>query len=150
MPNRKPEIAPAEYYDFIIDLLSCNDGVLPMTKVFDAIERFYGRHFSSADKRMMTMRQGGERPKWKNNVDWAKAIGAKQGVLATVTHKGQKWLVRLEEADDFWVKKAQKKKKKRSFKKKCPNCNFWCKLGDKKCESCGFEFPPVPEKRLID
>jgi hypothetical protein len=150
MTNRKPEIAPAEYYHFIIDLLSCNDGVLPMTKVFDAIESFYGRHFSAADKRLMKLRRGSRRPKWKNNVDWAKAIGAKQGVLATVTHQKQKWLVLLEEADDFWVKKAQKKKKKRSFKKKCPKCNVWCRLGDEVCETCDHEFPPTPEKRRID
>lgn len=39
MKSRKPEIAPAEFYEFIIDLLSCNDGVLPMTEVFDAIKR---------------------------------------------------------------------------------------------------------------
>jgi hypothetical protein len=150
MKNRKPEIAPAEYSHFLVDLLSCNNGVLPMTQVFDAIERFYGRHFSPADKRLMNVPNGSQRPKWKNNVDWAKAIGAKQGVLATVMHRKQKWLVLIEEADDFWQEKAAKKKSKRSFKKKCRRCGHWNPLKNKVCDECSTDFPPTPEKRLID
>lgn len=149
MKSQKPEIAPAEYYEFIIDLLSCNDGVLPMTEVFDAIKRQYGRNFSTADKRLMNLPNGSQRPKWKNNVDWAKATGAKQGVLATVTHQKQKWLVLLDEADDFWVEKAAKKKPKRSFQKKCRMCSHRNPLRNEVCAKCGHEFPPTPEKRRL-
>lgn len=149
MTNRKPEIAPAEYFHFIIDLLSCSDGVLPMNEVFDAILRHYGRFFSTADKRLMKLPNGSQRPKWKNNVDWAKAIGAKDGVLATVTHQKQKWLVLLSEADDFWVKKAEKKKK-RQFKNKCPKCKAWWPLKLKACPRCRHEFRQTPEKRRIE
>jgi len=151
MTMPQSEIAPAEYFDFLVDLLSGSGGVLPMSEVLDAIQRQYGQHFSAADQRPMNLPNGSTRPKWKNNVDWAKATGARKGVLATVTHQKQTWLVLLEQADDFWREKAQKKKKKkRSFKKKCPNCLRWSRLGDAVCETCGFTFPAKPAKRLID
>lgn len=150
MTNSNLEIAPSEYYHFIIDLLPCSDGVLSMSKVLDAIECEYGEQFSSADKRLMNLPNGSQRPKWKNNVDWAKAIGAKNGILATVTHQKQKWLVLLAKADDFWQEKAARKKPKVSFRKKCPNCEGRCALRSEACQSCLYKFPPTPVKRRID
>ena len=65
MSNRELEIAPAEYYDFIIDLLSCNEGVMPTSEVYEAIESFFGTNFSAADQRLMKLPNGKKRPKWK-------------------------------------------------------------------------------------
>ena len=150
MSNRELEIAPAEYYVFIIDLLSCNDGVIPTSEVYEAIESFFGTKFSAADQRLMKLPNGKKRPKWKNNVDWAKATGSINGDLATVAHKKKRWLILLDEADDFWVEKAARKKKRNCFKKKCPGCDSWLALNAAACPNCDHVFPPTPKKRSIE
>lgn len=150
MTNKKLEIAPAEYLEFIVERLSKTNGVLLASEMFTAIEQQYGDHFAEADKRLMRLPNGNSRPKWMNNVDWAKATGTRKGKLATVTHKQQRWIVLIDVADEFWQGLAATQKKKAHFKKHCPECGHRCPLSDANCNNCGQQFPLKPRKRRIE
>jgi len=150
MQNPTLEIASAEYLAFITERLSeTEEGVMLSREMFEAIENHYGDQFTEADSRPMNLPNGTTRPKWMNNVDWAKATGTKQGKLATITHKKQRWIVLIEAADERWIDLATKRKKKSHFKKKCPCCAKYRPLSEVICDVCGNPFPTSRGKRRI-
>lgn len=131
------EVSSVSILDFLKNTLP--EGV-PRTiqEVDDLVYKYFIGEFSEADLALM---KGKQQAKWQNSLDWAKANGAKQGLLATFQKGKQKYLLRL----PWWLKYIQRVKK-RSFKKKCESCGIYSPLSAVACDACGHGFP-VPKAR---
>lgn len=148
--NMQEEISSLQYLDDILAWLEvAPDGVLSAKEIYERIGQKYENEFSKADKRQHKLPNGQTRPKWMNNVDWAKARGTRLKLFATVQHKKQRWIVLLESTTEEWLVRAAKKKKRNSFKKMCPKCRTMARMAATECASCRKKFPAPNQKRRV-
>jgi len=152
------ENSALSYRLFMIAQLEKNGGVMTSEQLEDALERNYGASFGPDDKKLIRCGKG-KRLKWKNQLDWAKAVAASKGEVATRSRQVNKqrvtYIVLLDDSitPAEWIEWATAKKKKRSYVKQCPVCSeeaaesVWVPLSAKKCANCGHKFPK-PNRRV--
>ena len=143
------EISASSYLEFIVEQLRACGGVIETEQLSSDVFAAFSREMTSADLRTMENRNV---PKWKNSLDWAKAIGAKKNILSTIKQGKHKFVVLLDPTvtEKEWLELAeeQKGRRKASFKKRCPKCRCYQPLRSKYCKLCGAEMP-VSEKRRV-
>lgn len=146
-PDPGQEISAASYRALLERVLA-ERGWIRNDEFLAIVEEIFGPLFGPEDT---TVVQG--RPKWMNNVDWAKASLTSAGSIMTRSRqrKGKKetFIVSTEHADlVVWV---MSKTIKSGFKKKCPKCNQKRPLGEEFCGAlakggCGYRFPEPNER----
>lgn len=148
--NKKGEENSARSYRaFMLAQLRKHNGVMISEELEEAVFRNYGDTFGPDDLRLVK-----KRPKWKNTLDWAKAVGARKGEVATRSCQENKkkvtYIVLLDDeiTDTDWIRWAKGKTTKKSFKKRCKKCLKYSSLSVKVCRFCGTEFPP--RNRRVD
>jgi hypothetical protein len=163
--NTKGEENSAHAYRiFMLKQLRKHGGVMTRDELEEALLRNYEHTFGPEDRRRI-----GKRLKWQNSLDWAKAVAASKGEVATRSKTKNKvrttYIVLLDPAitPQDWIDWASAKKKKNGFRKKCPKCGRKVPLGWKVCRTvrvkraqdgtrkkkrCRYEFPK--QNRRID
>ena len=144
------EISPRSYLEYILFMLKTDGGYMRTDRVYSEIYEEFSPYMSDADKKHMSKKKT---PKWKNNVDWAKARGSKEGKLSIVKFERQRYVVLLDDSvtEAAWLERAEEqraRKRKPSFKKRCSKCKTYQPLGNKKCVNCEASLPVSP-KRLV-
>ena len=143
------EISAGSYLKFIIARLRKFDGVIETEQLArDVFDAFY-QDMTGADLQCL---KGRKTPKWKNMVDWAKAVGASKEILATIKLEKLRYVVLLdpEVTDANWIALAAEQSRKRGsgFRKQCPSCSRYQRLSDEVCQLCGADMP-VSKKRRV-
>lgn len=144
--NRKGiETSSLPYRDFILQRLKECDGVIFADELYRDIDAAFGHTFGVEDRRMKKVGRFGEQPKWKNNVDWAKSVLTRFGLIATrkaLVGEGRRTTVivgRPYRYDLFqW---ARQDNKRSSFTRICETCLTTNNLSDDSCSNCGQSFP---------
>lgn len=142
-------VSASSYLPFIIAILRRRKGVLSAAAVNNEVYRAFRSQMTEAD---FQLRKRSTMPRWQNMVDWAKAIGAKDRILATVTYKKKRLVVLLDPdvTSARWIKFAKKRRgKRKNFKKRCLKCHSYQPLGRTKCEHCGAEMPVSKKRRVV-
>jgi hypothetical protein len=144
------EISAASYLEFIIARLRECNGVIEAEQLArDVFDAFYP-DMTGADFNCL---KGRRTPKWRNLVDWAKAVGASKQLLATVKLEKLRYVVLLdpEITDSDWITLAREQigKRRPGFRKLCPSCSRYQRLSDKVCRLCGADMP-VSKKRRVE
>lgn len=126
------------------------DGYVTQQDLESRIVADLGYAFTAADRR--PMKKTG-RPKWKNNLDWAKALATKRGLIAVRKQKKTTYIVLVAktEVHGHIILWAQAKRRKTCMKKRCGRigCGAYQPLAAEVCERCGHPFPAPAGKRLV-
>ena len=144
------EISARSYLEYILFMLKTDGGYMRTDTMYSEIYSEFEPFMSDADLKPLVKRKT---PKWKNMVDWAKALGTKEGKLSTVTFERHRYVVLLDKSvtEIAWLKLAEKQsktKRKSSFQKRCMKCKTYQSLGNKKCIKCEASMPVSPKRRI--
>ena len=144
------EISARSYLEYILFMLKTDGGYMRTDTVYSEIYNEFAPYMSDADLKPLAKRKT---PKWKNMVDWAKALGTKEGKLSTVTFERHRYVVLLDNSvtEIAWLKLAEKQsktKRKSSFQKRCMKCKTYQSLGNKKCIKCEAPLPVSTKRRI--
>mgnify|MGYP007073202816 FL=1 len=153
------EISPHSYIELIRHEL-IQRPVTTNAALLKKIEQVFGNKFGPDDLRRIKSGKRSSRPKWMNNVDWAKAVLTKKGEIAVRSRirkgKRETWIVLREFAEAVVLEaklcRGQESawtevcgwvlcgKRRKGMRKKCPTCKAWTTLSAKNCDACGHIF----------
>jgi len=147
--TKKAEVSAESMSLVMMEMLAeATDGYIAQEDLEARILEKLGHAFTAADRRKMLIgRQRTPRPKWKNNLDWAKSLATKRGLIAV--RNGVIVLVAKTLAHRNAIYWAGAKRRRTSMRKKCDQCGSYQRLAADKCVECGSIFPESTPKRFI-
>ncbi|QDU81577.1 hypothetical protein Pla110_33190 [Polystyrenella longa] len=122
-----------------------NRGWLMNSEFLKTCEKRLGSQFSDSDRRLLN-----HRPKWKNQVDFAKAVLSRSSLIMTRSKmvNGKRDTMIVLTSHLVTIQWVGAKKVYSSYKKKCPGClDKKVPLNMEQCGKCGHVFG-LPEPRV--